>query len=83
MFSYPIFIGTQNGRSVLQFRYKSDYSGEENVWGSVEAYKRLLGLVVFNQCEVKADLRPALERFASTLVSLSYSFERCTNSIQY
>ncbi|VDK22941.1 unnamed protein product [Taenia asiatica] len=61
--------GSRNERCVLQFRYKSDYSGEENIWGSVEAYKRLLGLIVFNQCEVKSDLRSALERFASTLVN--------------
>ncbi|KAL5110212.1 hypothetical protein TcWFU_004213 [Taenia crassiceps] len=61
--------GSQNGRCVLHFRYKGEYSGEENIWGSVETYKRLLGLIVFNQCEVKVDLRSALERFASTLAN--------------
>nr|CDS17007.1 hypothetical protein EgrG_000972700 [Echinococcus granulosus] len=61
--------GSLNERCVLQFRYKSDYSDEENIWGSVETYKRLLGLIVFNQCEIKADLRLALERFASTLTN--------------
>ncbi|VDM33066.1 unnamed protein product [Hydatigera taeniaeformis] len=61
--------GTQSDRCVLKFRYKSDYSVEENLWGSIETYKRLLGVIMFNQCELKADLRSALEQFSSILAN--------------
>ncbi len=53
---------------VLQFRFKREYSGEENLWGVVEAYKRLTGIITFVQCQVTDNLQPAVEDFTSLLV---------------
>nr|CDS25464.1 conserved hypothetical protein [Hymenolepis microstoma] len=55
------------GKRVFKIRYKRDYSGEENMWGTIEAYKRLLGLIMFNQCDLNADVFSAVEYFRSAI----------------
>ncbi|KAM7537474.1 hypothetical protein Aperf_G00000073311 [Anoplocephala perfoliata] len=52
-------------RHIYKFRLKRDYSGEENMWGIIEAYKRLLGLIVFNQCELNDNILSAVGKFIS------------------
>ncbi|VDO07202.1 unnamed protein product [Rodentolepis nana] len=56
-----------DGKRVFEIRYKRYYSDEENIWGTIEAYKRLLGLIMFNQCGLKADIISAVEHFSSAM----------------
>ncbi|VUZ56658.1 unnamed protein product [Hymenolepis diminuta] len=58
---------TADNKHMFKIRYKREYSGEENMWGTIEAYKRLLCLVTFNQCDLNADIFPAVENFTSAI----------------
>lgn len=82
---FLFYVDSPSDKRFLQFRYISDYSGDENIWGTVEAYKRLLGLVVFIQCGIKDDLRPALENFFSNLVIslINLSFRLTNFHVEY
>ncbi|KAL7065290.1 hypothetical protein AAHC03_04743 [Spirometra sp. Aus1] len=55
------------GRNLIRFRFKTEYSAEENMWGCIEAYKRLVCLLGFVQCRSSDSLQPALDEYTSLL----------------